>query len=172
VLPQYTSNNHIADNDSLTVALGKIDNVLGAAITATGNVISIGESVYDAIRSLDAWSAGVQVSKTNLGVTVQVIQDSALVDIAAHIKWTVNFRDASNNIRSVVYEVTHDGIDAGADATTTDENAFAIVRIGSAITGLVVSFVLTGVAGAQALELRVTSTTAVDVRSIREIIQF
>ncbi len=172
VLPQYTSNNHIADNDSLTVALGKIDDVLGAAITVTGNVISISEDVYDAIRSLDAWSAGVQVKKTNLGVTVQVIQDAALVDVAAHIKWTVNYRDASNNIRSVVYEVTHDGVDAGADATTTDENAYAIVKIGSAIMGLTVAFVLTGVAGAQALELRVTSTTAVDVRSIREIIQF
>ena len=94
------------------------------------------------------------------------------MDVAAHIKWTVNFRDASNNIRTVVYEVTHDGIDAGADATTSDETAYAIVRIGSSITGLVVAFVLTGAAGTQALELRVTSTTAVDVRSIREIIQF
>jgi len=172
VLPQYTSNNHIADNDSLTVALGKIDAVLGAAITVNGNVISIGESVYDAIRSLDTWTAGVQVAAVQLGLTTQVILDSALVDIAAHIKWTVNFRDASNNIRTVVYEVTHDGIDAGADATTTDENAYAIVKIGSAITGLVVSFVLTGAAGTQALELRVASTTAVDARSIREIIQF
>jgi len=172
VLPQYTSNNHILDNDALNVALGKIDAVLGAAITVNGNVISIGESVYDAIRSLDTWSAGVQVASVQLGLTTQVILDSALVDIAAHIKWTVNFRDASNNIRSVVYEVTHDGIDAGADATTTDETAYAIVKIGSAITGLTVSFVLTGAAGTQALELRVASTTAVDARAIREIIQF
>lgn len=172
VLPQYTSNNHILDNDDLTTALGKIDNVLGAGITVNGNVISIGQSVYDAIRSLDDWSAKTHVETAQLGLTTQVILDSALVDIAAHIKWTVNFRDASNNIRSVVYEVTHDGIDGGADATATDETAYAIVKLGSAITGLAVTFVLTGAAGTQAVELRVASTTAVDARAIREIIPF
>lgn len=172
VLPQYTSNNHIADNDSLTVALGKIDDVLGAAITVTGNVISIGEDVYDALRSLDAWSAKTHVEKVSLGVTTITVIDSVLVDVAAHVKWTLNIRDGATSIRTRVSEVTHDGVDAGADATALDFANFAALKVGPTPTGLVIAFALVGAGGTQAIELRVTSTTSVDVRSIREIIPF
>lgn len=173
VLPQYTSNNHIADNDSLTVALGKVDAVLGAAITVTGNIITIGQSVYDAIRAIDAWSATVHVDSVSLGVTTITVIDSVLVDVAAHVKWTLNIRDGATSIRSRVSEVTHDGVDSGADATQLDFTNFAALNsIGPLPTGLTIAFALIGAGAAQAVELRVTSTTSVDVRAIREIVPF
>lgn len=172
VLPQYTSNNHILDNDSLTVALGKIDAVLGAGITVTGNVIAISQSVYDAIRSLDAWSARTHVERESLAVTTLTVIDSVLVDVAAHVKWTINIRNGATSIRSRVTELTHDGVDAGADATLIDFANFAALNVGPLPTGLTITFALTGAGGTQAIELRVLSTTAVDVRTIREIVPF
>ena len=60
----------------------------------------------------------------------------------------------------------------GADATDADFAVYAKLKIGSALTGLTFAVDVNGAGGAQTMRLLIASTTAVDVRAIRKIINF
>jgi hypothetical protein len=160
-LPTYSSNNYIVDNDNLEVALGKIDAQLG---TTQGDLDT---------AELDILKGRAESSLTNV-TTVQVL-DTVLVDDVSTCKWTIH---AEGNLladaaRKRVVEVlgTHDGHinGAGADATDTDYTVYAKLRLGAAV-GMNVAVDISGAGVAQVMRLTITSSTAINVRAVREII--
>jgi hypothetical protein len=160
-LPTYSSNNYVVDNDNLEVAIGKLDSQLG---TTQGDLDT---------AELDILKGRTESSLSNV-TTVQTL-DSVLVDDISVCKWTVmvegNLLADAAKKRVVEILATHDGHinGAGADATDADHTTYAKLKMG-AITGLTFTVDVSGSGVAQVMNLKVVSTTAVDVRAVREII--
>lgn len=159
--PTYSSNNYITDATSLETAIGALDAQLG---TTQGDLDQ---------AELDILKGRTESSLTNV-TTVQVL-DSVLVDDVSTAKWTVhcegNLLADADEKRVVEILGTHDGHinGAGADATDTDFTVYAKLKMG-VITGLTFTVDISGAGVAQVMRLTITSTTAVDVRAVREII--
>ncbi len=159
--PTYSSTNFVVDTTSLETAIGALDAQLG---TTQGDLDT---------AELDILKARTEASAGN--VTVITTIDSVLVDDVSLVKWSVMIEgnllaDAAKK-RAVEILASHDGHinGAGADATDSDYTVYAKLKMGS-IVGLVFTVDVSGAGVAQVMRLRVTSTTAVDVRSIREVI--
>lgn len=139
------------------------------------------KSVADDVAALELASAQqealltrARVESESLAVTAATTIDSINVDTVAAAKWIVHVQgnqagDAANK-QVVEILATHDGTTA-ADATDTDYNVYAKLRMGN-ITGLSFSVDVSGTGAAQVMRLRVTSTMSVDVRATREVIEF
>lgn len=161
--PTYSSNNYITNGDNLETSIGKLDTQVSSnAGDIATNTANIGK-------------ARTEASSTN--VTTQITLDSVLVDVAAAVKWIVHAQgnlsgDASK--KSVIeIMATHDGhnTSGGTDATDTDFTSYAKLRMGI-ITGLSFIVDVSGSGAAQFINLKVSSTLAADIKSIREIIAF
>ncbi|MHA1806201.1 MAG: hypothetical protein ACTSX2_01340 [Candidatus Thorarchaeota archaeon] len=159
--PTYSSNNYVTDATSLETAIGALDAQLG---TTQGDLDT---------AELYALKGRTESSLTNV-TTIQVL-DSILVDAASTCKWTVHcegnlLADAAKK-RVVEILGTHDGHinGAGADATDTDYTVYAKLKMGN-IVGLTFTVDVSGSGVAQVMNLKITSTTAVDVRAVREFI--
>lgn len=137
-----------------------------------------GEFYYKATDTDDAsdWitpqaaTPGADVTQSSAdGVTTATTVDTVLVDNVVASHWWVHVEEATPSAPKNAWEIyaTHDNIDGGADATTVDWTKFAKLKLGGAITGLVIDVVLAGAAAAQTMGLQVTSTTSVDVRAAR-----
>ena len=148
-LPDYTSENIVTDGDNLEVAIGKLDAAVGDA----------------------------RKESTSNGVTAQTTVDSVIVDTVAVVKWIVYAQgtaEADADKKKVVEILaTHDGHNVGAtdDATDTDYTVYAKLKMGT-ITGLAFVVDVSGAAGAQVMNLKITSTMSADIRAIREVINF
>jgi len=155
--PDYSSNNYVADATSLETAIGALDAQVGT-------------------NAAEILEARTETSLTN--VTAITVLDSVLVDAVAACKWQVHCEGnlLADAAKKVVVEIfaTHDGHNngAGADAADADYTVFAKLKMGAALTGLLFTVDVTGALGAQTMRLSITSTTAVDVRAIRKIINF
>lgn len=159
--PTYSSTNFVVNATSLETAIGALDAQLGTT-----------QADLD-LAELDILKARTEASATN--VTVITTIDSVLVDDVSLVKWSVMIEgnllaDAALK-RAVEIFATHDGHinGAGADATDSDFTVYAKLKMGN-IVGLVFTIDVSGAGVAQVMRLRVTSTTAVDVRSVREVI--
>lgn len=145
-MPDYSSNVHVTDSTSLETAIGALDAVLGKAF--------------------------VKTSATN--VTTAVTLDSVLVDNVEAVKWLVSARGnlAADDEKKKAVEIfaVHDG-SAGSDATAADYTVYATVKHGT-LTGLTFTVDVNGTGASQTMRLRVSSTTAVDVRAVRTIVDF
>lgn len=161
--PTYTSNNHVVDADNLEVAIGKLDAQLGAELAA-GNVINASDDLATAITTLDN-AAGDNGLNLSALATTAATPDTLLVDTYVYAEWHVVARDGAN-MRSAIVTAGHDGIDAGADATTVDYSVHTKLKIGS-IAGFSVAVTLTGAAGAQTMDLDVAATGATDFFVVR-----
>lgn len=160
-----------ADNDELGFIRTFIGKTAAGSETPTyssNNVVTNGDNLEVAIGKLDAASGGAGdfVNVTNLAQTGLNVQDSVLVDDVVAVKWYVVIRQGTS-LRSREVWAGHDGVDAGADAVAVDETQYASISLNSAIAGLAISVGLSGAAGAQAMNLNVTTTGAADVFSRR-----
>lgn len=160
-LPNYSSNNYVIDNNDLETSIGVLDAQLG---TTQGDLDT---------AELEILQARTETSLTNV-TTVQVL-DTMLCDDVSAAKWTVmvegNLLADAAKKRVVEILGTHDGHinGAGADATDTDYTVYAKLKMGT-ITGLTFVVDVSGAGVAQVMRLTITSTTAVNVRAIREVI--
>jgi hypothetical protein len=160
-LPTYSSNNYVIDNNDLETSIGVLDAQLG---TTQGDLDTL---------EIEVLQARLESSLTNV-TTVQVL-DSMLVDAVSAAKWTVmvegNLLADAAKKRVVEILGTHDGHinGAGADATDTDYTVYAKLKMGN-IVGLTFTVDISGAGVAQVMRLTITSTTAVNVRAIREVI--
>ncbi len=159
--PTYSSTNFVVNTTSLETAIGALDAQLGT----TQNDLDQAE--------LDILKARTEATQTN--VTAQTVIDTVLADDVSLVKWSVMIEgnllaDAALK-RAVEIFATHDGHinGAGADATDTDYTVYAKLKMGN-IVGLIFDVDVSGAGVAQVMRLLVTSTTAVDVRSVREVI--
>jgi len=160
-LPTYSSNNYVVDNTSLETAIGALDAQVGVN---AGNI---------ATNALDILKGRTESILTNV-TTLQVL-DTVLVDDISTAKWTVHVEGnlLADAAKKRVVEIlgTHDGHinGAGADAADADHTTYAKLKMGN-IIGLVFDVDVSGAGVAQVMRLTITSTTAVDVRAVREII--
>ena len=106
------------------------------------------------------------------------VVDSVNVDLVAGVKWILHAQGSleveAGRKTEVEILAVHNGHNtgAGADASSTDFNVSGKLRIGSNL-GLSYDVVLSGSGAGQTMELEVTpSGTNVDVRVVREIIEF
>lgn len=143
--PTYTSQVNITNGDNLEVAAGKLDAAIAAIVGLVTNTLT-------------------GVSGTN-------VADAANVDTNAAVKWLVTVRQGAAVAASEIFAV-HDGIDAGADAAATDFTRYAKIKLGGVIAGLAFDVTLTGVGGAQVMNLEVTTTGAADIHVTRVPVNF
>lgn len=154
--PDYSSNNYVTDGTSLETAIGALD-------------------AQVKLNSDEILQARTETTATN--VTTITTVDSVLVDTVAAVHWIVHIQGNAEGdaAKKEIYKITagHDGHNtgAGADATAAFPDAFRI-KIGSSLSGLTVAVDVSGTGGSQVMRLRVSSTTAVDVRAIREVVLF
>ncbi len=162
--PTYSSNNVVTDTTSLEVAIGDLDSAVGQNQTDI------------ATNAAEILEARTETSLAN--VTTSQTLDSVAVDTVAAVKWQVHCEGnlLADAAKKVVVEIfaTHDGHNngGGADAADADFTVFAKLRMGAALVGLTFTVDVNGAGGAQTMRLLIASTTAVDVRAIRKIINF
>jgi hypothetical protein len=161
--PTYSSNNHVTNGDNLEVAIGKLDAQIGAEISA-GNFIGANDDTNVAVEKLDVALADANFKTTALATTAAT-PDTLLVDDYIYAEWHVIARDGAN-MRSAIITAAHDGITAGADATTVDFSVHTKLKIGN-IAGFSVAVSLTGAAGAQTMDLDVAATGSTDFHVVR-----
>lgn len=127
------------------------------------------------LNTAEILQARTETTATN--VTTITTIDSVLVDDVAAVDWKVHIKGnlVGDATKTEIYRIhaTHDGhnVSGGADATDAN-NDLSRVRIGGNLTGLSVTVDVSGTGAAQVMRLRVASTTAVDVKAIREVILF
>ena len=180
VLPDYSSNNYLADGSSLLSAMGTLDLSLGTA--QTGHWIAATDSVNHNLAALDSEigaavdtttiissaatvNANMQSLATELefltlpstatGVTTEITVDAVT---ARAVKWLVHCTSQSNTLATYAVEIY-----ALTNGVTSDFTSYAALRTGPAIQGLSVSADLLG----GQLRLRVHATDAVDVHARR-----
>jgi len=136
-LPDYTTNNVVADNDNLEVAIGKLD----AFADQTNHPVAIS------------------------GITTLQVVDSVLVDDVKAVRWLVHAQQGTKVITYEI-DATHDGTPS-SDATATDFTKYARLKMNGNIVGIVINVRIQGSAGAQTMELTVEATSAVVSSSSR-----
>jgi len=135
----YTSTNNIAAADTLTVAVSKLDSALSGTITTVS-------------------AAGI----------LNAVVDAVLTKVDTAVEWNIVVSDSVTPSDRVAFKVfaSHDG-DAVNDATFFDWNEYSELELGAPIAGFGFSVAVNGVGAAQAMELSVASTSAVDVKVTR-----
>jgi len=157
---------------STATSLKNADNLLDAQLKSTQDDLDALETSFaTASAKLDR----ARTEATSTAVTSAVTTDSVLVDSVAAVKWIVHCQgnQAGDAAKKQVVEIlaAHDGT-AASDATDTDYTVYSKLRIGPALAGLTFAVDVSGTGAAQVMRLRVSSTTAVDVRATREVIEF
>ena len=155
--PAYASEVYITDGQDLETAISNLDAQL--ALT-------------------EAKAAAGHTQTNTLAVGSATVVDSVNVDLVAGVKWILHAQGSleveAGRKTEVEILAVHNGHNtgAGADASSTDFNVSGKLRIGSNL-GLSYDVVLSGSGAGQTMELEVTpSGTNVDVRVVREIIEF
>lgn len=169
--PTYTENNQITASNDLEGAIDEIDQFLGADVT-TGEYLTATEDLNVSLEALQTGLTDARLSNTALNVTTITTLDSPLVDTYAAAKWIVHIQDNAVGDKKRVVEIlaVHDGY-SGGDATDADYTVFAKLKMG-VITGLTFTVDVSGAGASQVMNLKITSSTAVDVKTIREVIKF
>jgi hypothetical protein len=151
-MPSYAYTNFVGQGDALVTAIGKLD--------------------YQ-VKFITDKVAKLRTEVTANGVTTATTVDSILVDTFSVVTWDILCELVSD--KSIKYrgvrEVMHNGT-VTADATTAKDAATnRILRTGTPIPGLHIDVDLNGLTGtSQALDLIITSTSAVNVKVFRTII--
>jgi flagellin-like hook-associated protein FlgL len=136
----YTSNNTVVDGDTAAAAIGKLDAELGARIK--------------------------RVTSTN--VTAATSVDSVSVDSVFAVEWLVTCsKTADKSDRETLKIVAVHNGDAAADANAVDWTEYARLDVGNTIAGLNFDVTVSGTGVGQTMNLRISSTDAVDVSAVR-----
>lgn len=154
---------------STATSLKNADNLLDAQIKLNSDDIAALETSSAAQAAL---LARARAESSALNVTAATTVDSVNVDSVAAAKWVVYAAGSAGgdaNKKAVVEILaTHNGT-AAADATDADFNVYAKLKMGS-IPGLTFNVDVSGTGAAQTMRLRVTSSLAIDIKAIREVI--
>lgn len=175
--PTYSSELHITTGDNLEVAIGKLDAHLGADVT-TGKYLTSGDTVGTSLDKLQVGLTNTRFETTSAGVSAVTTIDTVLVDTVRAAFWKVDLHGTAegdgSKIRTVVISARHDGHNIGATADATDVafTVYSKLKHGS-ISNLTITVDLNGSGGSQEMRLRITSSgTTIDVKAIREVINF
>lgn len=164
----YTANG-VANYISTATSLKAADNLLDGQLKTVSDDVS---GLVSSMSTAQALLARARAETSSVAVTSVVTLDSVVVDSMEVAKWIVYCQGngAGNAGNKSVVEIlaTHDG-HAAADATDTDFNVYAKLRMGN-INGLNFNVDVTGAGAAQVMRLRISSTMSVDVKAIREVI--
>lgn len=136
----------------------------GASVTVVGQT----DDLETAIGKLDVELAKTRKVASATAVTTTVTLDSALVDDYHVVSWDVYAHNDAGAYRRLVIDVAHDGTTT-TDATDVDYSTTTLLKHGG-INGFRVSADIDGTDAAQAVRLRVESTTSVDVVALRRAI--
>ena len=118
-----------------------------------------------------------RVETRNSSVTSLTTIDSVSVDLVSTVKWLVYVQGTqeSDANKKIVLEITatHDGhtVGSGLDATDTSFTTYSKLTMGT-IVGFTHNVVLTGSGLTQAMALQVSSTTEIDIYTLRLSIKF
>lgn len=170
--PDYSSNNYVTDGTSLETAIGAIDNAVFTAIgnrTYTNpNFITSSQSITASLQALDSGLEAFGQSAVSSTVTTATTVDTVNCRKYDCVLWVVKCVDHSSpaNKETVQIFATHDATPS-VDATVTDFNVASILTVGTPPTGLGFDVTLSGTGASQVMNLRVTSTTSVDVKVAR-----
>jgi len=153
---------------SRTTADGNLQTQIGTTTSySSTTVVTNGDALSVAIGKLDSQITGNIHRTTALNTTAAVV-DSVLVDSVNVSKWVVFINDTTTptNSRTVEILASHDGT-AISDATLVDWNEFGELQMGTELP-ITVSVGLNGATGAaQAMELNIAATSAVDIKVAR-----
>lgn len=157
---------NIGDLETLSGVAGATD--LG---TFTGDTISDSNTVKGALQELETAleliSGATLIESTGASITTATNLDSPLADATQVAKWFVTAHLVSDPTRVKAFEVyaVHNG-HSGADASATDFNVASKLSIGTSFN-VDIDVVLSGAGAAQAMNLEVTASAAVNVKATR-----
>lgn len=166
--PAYSSNNHVTNLDSLVVAIGKLDDQIGAELVA-GAYVGAGQDTNDAIMTLDGRVGEAHYTNQLASVTGSQTLDQAPGEVGGHIFWLVRAQDGAN-VRSWIVSAIHDG-NSGAGATDSDREVHSRLKIGT-LAADIVGVSLSGTFPTQKIVLTGTSTGTVNWEITRTINPF
>lgn len=144
--PVYLNNYSFLSNDNLTTSISKLD------------------------ARLNATAAGYKDAFLSTNVTSARVIDTLLADDYRSVKWMVTAVGRGVGDLDKVFTtelLAHHNGTVLADATIADAIVYGKLKTGL-LLGLDVTVTITGIGAAQAMNLVVTSTTAVDVVFTRE----
>jgi len=153
-LPSYSSTNFVSNATSLETAVGALD----TQVKVNADLL-----------------ASARAEFTSNNITTQTTVDSVNVDTVSACKWIVYAQGnlEADSAKKFMVEIlaSHDGYTtgAGSDATTADYTTYGKIRIGN-LSGFTGTVDVSGTGAAQVMNLKITSTTAADVRVIREVV--
>lgn len=156
VSPNYSSINFVAQNSSLEDAVGAVDAELGVNVSA-GTYVAPANKINGNIQSLDTALGFVSLEGSFSNVTTITTIDSLVSPMG---EWMVRAVDASNpsNVYGATIVATHNGV-------SVDATKYAVLKLGSAISGLSLDVTLSG---GNTLQLKAQSIAAVNV-TVRRI---
>lgn len=166
--PSYSSYYNItAQTSDLETAISNLDGAIGSRAYTSTNVVVSGTTVAAAISALDAsLASSVAPSSVDTVTTITTI-DSVKVDDVSSAKWLYTISNVAGTKKQTgEINAIHDG-HGSSDATFASFNEFGQIRVGDAITGLVIGVDVTGTGGTQTMIFTVTSTETVNVRATR-----
>lgn len=154
--PNVVSGNFVAPAVKVNQNIQALDTALGAAVTNGGYILA-SNSTNQNVQALDAAVTAATLKTSVVNVTSIQTIDAAPAGVTV-AKWFVHVVDAADS--TSVYATEVYAVSNGVDS---DFTRYATLKLGSPITGLVVSVeLLTG-----QLSLRVASTAAVNVEARR-----
>jgi hypothetical protein len=145
---------------TVTDALNELNNAIGDKSYTQNNVVIDGESTAASIEKLDIavgslYAQGDTINLTNVNVTVTpVTVDTIDTSAATEVKWLIQVRETSTPANRQASE-----IHALTNGTTVDFTRYGVLKIGSAIAGLVISSDI----NAGSIRLRVKATNNLDI---------
>lgn len=155
--PTYSSTTQVTQNGSLEAVIGELDAEIGND-PASNTIITDTDTVNQNIESIANYVEGQSLATSNTNITTQTTVDSV---VALAAKWLVRVIVNGDSTRVRAYEVfaTHD------ETTNVDQTEYAVLALGTAPSGLNITVT---VSGGDTLNLTLTSTDAVDVKTIRQ----
>lgn len=163
-----TSTNHVEVSQSVNANLSSLDQFIGASLGANGKFITQANTVMQNLSLLDTAIDYSVTRVSTAGVTTATAVGKLNCRAIYSAVFVLEVSLASDNTNKFVaqYVVSHDGT-ATVDATDAYVVESNIMEIGNPIAGLAIDFVLSGTGAAQEVQLQVTASEAVDVKTTR-----
>lgn len=153
-LPDYGTPINVANDDSLEVAIGKLDTIIGEQ--PSGLYLNP-SSVAAALASLNATlelERTVAAAQPDAATPTVIDTVAGAVDTAAAFAWDVVVQDTGDNTKAELYRVTtlNNGVDV-------DYNVASILAVGGGVPGIALSVSIDG--GNMTLSVSATGSTLV-----------
>lgn len=142
--------NQVLASNTISANINALDTFIGAD-QVSGTYVLASNTVTQNIQAIDTALTEISKESTSLSVTTSTIVDSITATV---VKWIVKVVDAANSDNVQAFEIF-----AASNGLTVDYTRFAVLKLGAAIPGLVVSANL----ASSNIQLLISSTGAVNV---------